>query len=377
MVSTCIFFIFESRVLFIADALLIFVFKAKKYKKFIFQQEKLKEKNAMSKAQKPKGASSNTTIGGIIVAIIAALLYYMGGGTPKTDKPTTDKPVTDKEETTTAFIKLKDYLPTSTTGVLLKHEYYTISYDEKSKQAEWVAYELTRKEVLDGSKGSVERESTFKPDPELIKLDPDNTDKVVTTKDYVRTGYDRGHLVPAQDMAFSEESMRETFFMTNVSPQDKDFNRGKWKQLEGEVRGWAAKYDHVYVVCGPVLTKRAKERFPAEKNNVAVPHSFYKIILDYKDEHPKAIAFWLRNEKTDFPLSGFVVTIDKIEELTGIDFFKELPDDIEDRLESQADLNDWGLTQDAYSATLEDNEKATSKIDEATQKKIMEYLEAE
>ena len=297
----------------------------------------------MSEENKPKIGGSNTKIGGVIVAVILALLYYMGGGEPST--PQDD--IVDNIEEGMVYNGLRNYLPTSTTDQLIKYPYYTISYSEKHKQAEWVAYKLTRDMVL---KATADRgHLTFKKDTSL------ESSKAVSSSDYTRTGYDRGHLVPAQDMAFSATAMKETFYMSNVSPQDKDFNRGKWKELENETRNWAAKYDEIYVIAGPVLTKRAIKRFPKTKKSIPVPHSYFKIILDFtgNEDEVKAIAFWLRNQETEIPLSGFVTTIDEIEELTGIDFFPGLPDDIENKLESQARIDDWEMTQDAYSVSFD------------------------
>ena len=297
----------------------------------------------MSEKKKPKVSKGNTTIGGVVVALVLGLLYFVNGG-----ETTTEDDVIENIEEGIVYNGLTNYLPTSTTDQLIKYPYYTISYSEKHKQAEWVAYKLTRDMVLKA--GSASRaHMPFKPDSNLDKS------KAVKTSDYTRSGYDRGHLVPAQDMSFDETAMKETFFMSNVSPQDKDFNRGKWKELENETRNWASKYDEIYVIAGPVLTKRAIKRFPKDKKYIPVPHSYYKIILDFtgNENEVKAIAFWLRNQETEIPLSGFVTTIDEIEKLTGIDFFPGLPDDIEDELESRARIDDWNMTQDAYSVSFD------------------------
>lgn len=317
---------------------------------------------------KPTFGGANTTIGGIILAIIAAVMYFGNGGSinlsPSDDSENTRTVTADDENeqsddnandnSTTEFVGLTDYLPTSTTGQIIQHTYYTLSYSAEKQQPEWVAYELTRDRVL---KSTAHRDNLrFKVDPNL------DEDEAVKNSDYTRTGYDRGHLVPAQDMAFSEDAMAETFYMTNVSPQDKDFNRGVWKSLELLVRDWAANFDHIYVITGPVLTSRAKARFK-NKSNIPVPASFYKIILDFHGKDIKAIAFWLKNEKSDAPLVAFATSINDIEDMTGIDFFPKLPDDLEEELESSVDISDWALTRDAYSVSLD-----TSWLSTAVQK---------
>ena len=296
----------------------------------------------MSEEKKLNAGGGNKKIGGIIVAIILGLLYFMNGG-----EPSNNSDAVENVEGQMIYNGLKNYLPTSTTGQLIKYPYYTISYSEKHKQAEWVAYKLTRDMV---ENTTAERgHLSFKKDTNLAP------NKAIKSSDYTKSGYDRGHLVPAQDMAFSAQAMKETFFMSNVSPQDKRFNRGKWKALENQTRDWASKYDEIYVITGPVLTKRAIKRFPKDKKSIPVPHSYFKIILDFtgNEDEVKAIAFWLRNQETDIPLSGFVTTIDEIEELTGIDFFPGLPNDIEDKLESRARIDDWDMTQDAYGVSFD------------------------
>ena len=294
--------------------------------------------------QKPTLGSGNAVKGGAVVAIIAAVLYFVNGGAIEydADETTTEEQTSDDSP---KFFGLTDYLPTSTTGQIITHNHYTISYSEKHKQPEWVAYELTRDMVL---KTTAERgDMGFLPDPNIDK------DLAVISSDYTGSGYDRGHLLPAQDMASDEKAMKETFFMSNVSPQEPDFNRGVWKSLESHVRDWAAEFDHIYVVTGPVLTKRAKKRFPKSKKYIPVPHSFYKILLDFHGNDIKAIAFWMKNEESDYPLIAFATTIDEIEAETGIDFFSKLPDDIEDKLESEVDIASWAMTRDAYSVNLD------------------------
>jgi len=309
----------------------------------------------MSKGKPSLG--SNTTIGGVIVAVIAAGLYFFNGGdTPGTE--TSDGG--DKIEATLEipkFFGLVDYLPSSTTGKIITHNYYSLSYSEKYMQPEWVAYEISRDMVL---KSKAEREGMgFRPDPNL------DSKVAVKTGDYTRTGYDRGHLLPAQDMSFNEEAMKETFYMTNVSPQEKDFNRGVWKSLESQIRDWAANFDKLYVITGPVLTKRAKKimnKTSKKKKHIHVPHSFYKVVLDFHGSDIKMIAFWMKNVESDAPLIAFATTVDDIEEMTGIDFFPALPDDIEVELESKLDLTNWALDKSAYSMNI-DSLQSVNKVE--------------
>ena len=157
------------------------------------------------------------------------------------------------------------------------------------------------------------------------------------SSDYTKSGYDRGHLCPAADMGFSELAMDESFLMSNISPQVPDFNRGIWKELETTLREWAKKERKLFVVTGPIFKE---DKGFIGKEVVLVPGYYFKIVYDVTDE-PKMIAFVLPNERSDRPLTDFVVTTDKAEELTGFDFFSQLPDNVENQLEGKVQLAGW------------------------------------
>ena len=221
-----------------------------------------------------------------------------------------------------------NYLPTSTTAQVVEHSYYTLSYSENHEQAEWVAYELT-KERTGGTKG---RSNDFRPD-DMVSTGS------AELADYKSSGYDRGHLAPAGDMKFNARAMSESFLMSNMSPQTAGFNRGIWKNLEEQVREWAVRNEHLYVITGPCLTEESLGTIG--DNEVTIPAMYYKVILDYTAPEVKAIAFILANERGQHQLNTYAVTIDYVEKLTGIDFFPELPDDLEVLLESRKDLSRW------------------------------------
>lgn len=211
---------------------------------------------------------------------------------------------------------------------LIEHTGFSLVYAEEYEQAKWVAYQLTRDEVY----GNVERKDNFRADPK-IKTGS------ATTSDYVRSGYDRGHLAPAGDLSWSEEAMSDSFYMSNMSPQDPSFNRGIWSSLEAVVRNYAANEGEVYVVTGPVLTDGPYKTIG--KNEVAVPNYYYKVILDYTEPEKKMIGFVLPNEGSKESLENFATTVDHVQQLTGIDFFHQLPDEEEFLLESTFDYSLW------------------------------------
>ncbi|MDD2799207.1 MAG: DNA/RNA non-specific endonuclease [Bacteroidales bacterium] len=210
---------------------------------------------------------------------------------------------------------------------IVKHLGYTLSYNEQHEQANWVAYQLT----ADETNNIYKRSNKFKPDPDVKTGSAENTD-------YVRSGYDRGHLAPAADMGWSEQAMQESFFYSNMSPQVAAFNRGIWKQLEEKVRDWAVAYRSIYVVTGPVLQNGLPY---IGVNHVSVPRLYFKVILDYTTDEAKGIGFLIPNEGSKEPISHFAVSIDSVELVTHLDFFPALPDDVEAKVEKEHCFDCW------------------------------------
>ncbi|MEM0995149.1 MAG: DNA/RNA non-specific endonuclease [Bacteroidota bacterium] len=233
------------------------------------------------------------------------------------------------------------FLPASKGANIIRHQYYALSYNEQHEIADWVAYELTRAQL---NQNRVRREDNYRPDPKVRS-------KTATTYDYRGSGYDRGHLVPVGDRKFSFEAMDETFFMSNISPQERHFNGGIWRELEELVRDWARKYRKVYVVAGPILSEKPKDYIG--KNEVSVPPAFYKVVLDLSEPELKGIGFIIPNERSDEPLQNFATTIDEVEKRTNIDFFPDLmEDELEGKLESQFDNRLWQYDQKRYDARV-------------------------
>lgn len=247
------------------------------------------------------------------------------------------------------------------------HEVHTYSgfilcYRESYEQSEWVAYKLTREKL----KAVTGRSNNFRADTKISTLS-------ATPADYTRSGFDRGHLVPAADMEWSKISVSESFLMSNMSPQAPQLNRGLWKSLEEKVRLWTEKFGTLYVVTGPVLEKSAQEYDTIGKNKVSVPEYFYKVLLapvqetnirpqsqntaDSNDSAIQtqykgcssaensipytAIAFILPNKKCSGKIQDYAVTVDEAEQRTGLDFYSSLPDEIEEQIESKFNIDYW------------------------------------
>jgi endonuclease G len=170
--------------------------------------------------------------------------------------------------------------------------------------------------------------------------DPKVKTKSADWRNYKKSGFDRGHLCPAADRRASEKSYNETFYTSNISPQNHAFNSGIWNKLEQKTHYWAQKYNHLYVISGGILEDNLKT-IGSEK--VSVPNQFYKILLDYTAPEIKAIAFLIPHKESNKPLYKFVVSIDEIEQKTGINFFSNLPDELENKLESSSNYKNWSF----------------------------------
>ncbi|MDF0715263.1 DNA/RNA non-specific endonuclease [Muricauda sp. 334s03] len=220
-----------------------------------------------------------------------------------------------------------NFLPSSTTGEIVKHNYYALSYSEAHEQAEWVAYTLKKEHLTYDDR---ER-------PYFIE-DPQVSTKSADWRNYRGSGYDRGHLLPAGDRRFSEQAYNETFYTSNISPQDKYFNAGIWNRLEQKVRYWCKKYGEVMVVTGGVLENNLIE---IGDEDVDVPHFFYKIVMRGNGDNAKVVAFLIPAKESQKALQSFVVSIDEIEEKTGIDFFEKQPKVWQLEIESKVDTGGW------------------------------------
>ena len=284
---------------------------------------------------------------GIFAAILGGLFFvfkqFSGEeeAAPASDQEyTLETNRTSDEEAEVAFSE--DFLPASTSGEVVQRSYYAFSYSEEHEQAEWVAYKLTRSSLR---KPNVDRTGDFRPDPKVRKAS-------ASPRDYYATGYDRGHMAPAGDMAFSNKAMSETFYMSNISPQIRNFNGGIWRELEENVRDWAMKFKELYIVTGPVLTEGIRERIG--NNQVSVPDLYYKIILDLSEPEIKAIAFLMPNEVSYQPIMDYAVPIDEVERLTGIDFFPNLMDEaMEEALEREIETKLWTTSQKKYNTRVD------------------------
>jgi len=251
---------------------------------------------------------------------------------PQNETQTTTKPTPSRKEKPPKIesffslqkISAKSSLPCE----VVRHTYYMLCYVEAHEQPAWTAY------VLDGQKlkaGNLRRTQDFREDPKV-------STRSAMLADYRRSGYDRGHLVPAGDFKWDSVAMSETFYLSNMSPQLHEFNAGIWEAVERTARGWAKQKGRLVVYTGPLLRPNLKKI----GNNVSVPDTFYKVIYAFVGGEVQAVGFLVPHRP--FPenaVSRFMVPVDSVEKVTGIDFFPELPDDVEEKAERQWDRSSW------------------------------------
>lgn len=213
---------------------------------------------------------------------------------------------------------------------ILRRKAYVASFNNKTLMPNWVAWRLDRAETY----GKVKRKGVkFEEDPEV---EPRYR---VTTYDYNQSGFDRGHLCPAGDNKWDAQAMQECFLMTNMCPQLHGLNSGDWNDLEMQCRTWARAYGELYIVCGPLVDQTPARKIGRQRR-ITVPSGFFKVVLTMQDG-PRALGFVFGHDSTKRPLGDYVCTVDEVEQLTGIDFFASLPDDVERAVEARADWSRW------------------------------------
>ena len=224
---------------------------------------------------------------------------------------------------------------------LIEHEAMFLVYSEEHEQAKWVLHKISTN-ILDGR---VSRTNDFRKDPLIKTQSSEEKDFFLKRKKnnggyaYEGFGYDRGHLAPSADFRWSQKALSESYFYSNMSPQRASFNREKWADLEGMIRGYVFENKKdLYVYTGPILKPELK-KIKRSINGVSIPEQFFKIVVNYEDR--KAIAYIMPQETSNYPVEYFASTIDEVEQLTGIDFLANIDDEIESDLESQKDVKHW------------------------------------
>jgi len=224
-------------------------------------------------------------------------------------------------------------LPATKRGeTIIRHKGYVVSYNVKKKIPNWVAYELTAQEL----EGNADREGrTFGMDPQLKQSQGKR-------EDYSKSGWTKGHMAPAADFRWDGKAMDETFYLTNVCPQNESLNAKDWNYLEKRVRGWARDYGKVWVVTGPIIGRNKYGEIG--QNDITVPDKFFKAILVKSGGKYYSIAFIMNNDSSRQYLKNCSLSVNRLERITGYDFYPMLDDAFEESVENQMNLSWWHIS---------------------------------
>lgn len=218
---------------------------------------------------------------------------------------------------------------------ILRNQGFMLGYSEKLANPLWVTYKVGDKRYSSGK-----RPSGFSADWRSLSH--------INHEDYTGSGYDRGHMAPNYLIAsrYGRSAQLETFLMTNITPQKPTLNQKSWQRLEEVIADdFSQWHGEFWVVTGPIFSAQPKT---LKNSRVAIPDAFYKILIKpgNLDQPPKALAFiFPQNAKPNATLMNFVTTIDEVEQRTGLDFFHELQDDLETRIEGSATPEAWRLEE--------------------------------
>lgn len=214
---------------------------------------------------------------------------------------------------------------------IVDHKGFRLSFNSATLCPNWVAWELTAAEA----KAEGPRYNYFEADPALPP------GQQVVHADYKASGYDRGHMCPAADMKWDSRAQRECFYMSNMCPQNPSLNSGSWKKLEEACRRWAKREGSVYVVAGPVFKPGKKVETIGRNVKISVPHGFYRVVLSLRKGKEKAIAFYYENRAGRQAMHRQAMSVDDLERMLQMDFYPQLEDALERRLEREMRFEQW------------------------------------
>ncbi len=255
------------------------------------------------------------------------VLYYPKKEAYRIEIPRLSKDVVDKKA---AFVV--HYAPDNYGNTQLN---FSLEYNYASRHSRWVAFTFFDKTA----ESNTGRSDAWSYDPQLIEWTNNDTD-------YRGSGYDRGHIMASADRLYSRTANEQTFYYSNITPQVNSFNAGIWLELENTLRNYWGRSntfrDTLYVVKGGTI-REDQITGTIGKSQIVVPKYNYMAVLSKKADTYKSIAFWFENRKYNEPyrLNEHAVSVKELEELTGIDFFHNLPDEIENVVEKQKRISDW------------------------------------
>lgn len=245
-------------------------------------------------------------------------------------------------------------MTSSSTSNLFTHTYsydsnhsYTVCYDTSTMTTYWVAYPL-------GSEHTVESGGCRTDNWSYVSEISTNCQANIISSSYKSSAsggsnnYDRGHLLPSAARNRSVAMNDQTFYTVNIAPQNATFNQVTWNNLEAALRGLAQNGDYLYVVTGTMSPQvndgngsfTPERTYDNSGKEIPVPRYFYTVALKVNNENnptsASAIGFWCTNQTHNDNYSNYAVSVDQIEEWTGLDFFVNLPDSVESSAEGNS-----------------------------------------
>lgn len=278
-----------------------------------------KKDTYLSRRRKRKKRPSKLSLAYIAIACAVVLVFNIFAWN---DGPTADR----LPHGTSAEDLMAVLIPDDQPEVKKEYTGFTVSFNPSHRIPNYVAWELTAAKA----QGTEPRKSDFHPDADVYGCP--------SLSDYKRSGFDRGHMAPAADMKWSAQAMYDSHALTNMCPQENSVNTGRWNTIEKLERKWAIQDSVLIIIAGPVLTDEITRKIG---NDVSVPERFFKVILAPYSNPPRAIGFLVPNYQTQEGAQQLAVSVDEVEAATGYDFFSTLPDEIESKVESTFNFNQW------------------------------------
>lgn len=223
------------------------------------------------------------------------------------------------------------YAPPEGLDVLILNKVgFAVGFDGSVRVPRWAQYELMKERLnIDVISSQDKNNAKFKFDPDAPLCPQDS--------DYRGSGKNRGHMVPKADLKWSRIAYGNSFFFTNICPQDHVFNAGAWECLEREVRHFARVYERIVVITGPIIGSNDDK---IGSSMVDVPKAFYKVV--YAPAQGQMIGFIAPTFASQTAYApSFACSVREVEEKSGLNFFPSLPSVEQENLETKCDLDAW------------------------------------
>lgn len=218
---------------------------------------------------------------------------------------------------------------------------YSVEWDIEKKSQRWTCYQMMRGYRVTGVK-PYDGNPLYPFDEDLPRYDYFSQDL------FWGSGFDHGHICPKASRLYSDRANYQTFYLTNMQPQYHEFNAGIWVKLENRIRSaWTpSNSTDVLYVCKGGTIDNENQIIKRISGKLIVPKYFFTALLLKNSSGYRAVGFWFEHTADDHSednLKDYAISIDALEQLTGIDFFCNLPDDIEAEVEASYSPKAWGL----------------------------------